>query len=488
RATSRCTPGTCQPACRQRPSRYRDRPASAEHPTHRGRRQQCARDLAGVQFGHGLLGRRRIPDGADLSGWPAAAPGAGRQGGLRGGGPTVSWCRPDGLPECGGYPGSPAGGCAGAAGGCGGGARRQPDALPLSTAIASRLHRRIRAARRRAGLPAGADDTRAGRGQSFRRHRGAVSGARGWLVAQRGTEYTMITKTREHTRKNALSHVCCLTAASLVIAVASLTGCSSATPDASAQASSPQNVTLTAAQRTSIHLLTVAPVTYHTSITTTAVVDFDHDRSTPLLAPFSGPVTRVMANLGDRVAAGQALATVNSPDFTTAVGAYRKAVITASAADEVAANDRFLYAHQAISQRENADAQATAVGADADRTAALQGLIALHVDPKTFAALRAGKPLALGQGVIRAPIAGTVVEKSIAPGQTLVAGTSPCFTIADTATMWVMAQVFGADVARVHIGDSATVSTGNGGAPLTGTVTNIGAVVDPDTRSVTARV
>jgi len=298
----------------------------------------------------------------------------------------------------------------------------------------------------------------------------------------------MITKTREHTRKNALSHVCCLTAASLVIAVASLTGCSSATPDASAQASSPQNVTLTAAQRTSIHLLTVAPVTYHTSITTTAVVDFDHDRSTPLLAPFSGPVTRVMANLGDRVAAGQALATVNSPDFTTAVGAYRKAVITASAADEVAANDRFLYAHQAISQRENADAQATAVGADADRTAALQGLIALHVDPKTFAALRAGKPLALGQGVIRAPIAGTVVEKSIAPGQTLVAGTSPCFTIADTATMWVMAQVFGADVARVHIGDTATVDPGDGAGPITGEVTNVGAVIDPDTRSVSARV
>ncbi|HZT00757.1 MAG TPA: efflux RND transporter periplasmic adaptor subunit [Steroidobacteraceae bacterium] len=229
-------------------------------------------------------------------------------------------------------------------------------------------------------------------------------------------------------------------------------------------------------------------MTYRTNITTTAIVDLDHDRSTPVLAPFSGPVTRVMVSLGDHVTAGQALATVNSPDFTTAVGAYRKALITASAADAVASNDRFLYAHQAISQRENADAQAAAVGADADRTAALQGLLALHVDPKTIATLRAGKPPALGQAVIRAPIAGTVVEKSIAPGQTLSAGTSPCFTIADTSRMWVMAQVFGADVSRVHVGDSATVSTGNGEAPLTGTVTNIGAVVDPDTRSVTARV
>jgi cobalt-zinc-cadmium efflux system membrane fusion protein len=277
-------------------------------------------------------------------------------------------------------------------------------------------------------------------------------------------------------------------AAAVNVTLASLAGCSGTTPDGNRQADTPQNVTLTDAQRTSIHLLTVEATTYRTSITTTAIVDFDHDRSTPVLAPFSGPVTRVMATLGDHVAAGQALAMVNSPDFTTAVGAYRKAIITASAADAVASNDSFLFAHQAISQRENADAQATAVGADADRSAALQGLIALHVDPRTITAIRTGKPLALGQGVIRAPIAGTVVEKSIGPGQTLSAGSSACFTIADTSRMWVMAQVFGGDLAQVHAGDAATIDVGDGSTQLSGTVTNVGAVVDPDTRSVSARV
>lgn len=302
----------------------------------------------------------------------------------------------------------------------------------------------------------------------------------------------MITKSPECTRSVALPRIAPSPAVWLAaianVALAALTGCSPTAPAASSQAGTPQNVSLTAAQQTSIHLLTVAPASYHTSITTTAVVDFDHDRSTPVLAPFSGPVTRVLVTLGDHVAAGQALAMVNSPDFTTAVGAYRKALITASAADAVAQNDRFLYAHQAISQRENADAQATAVGADADRSAALQALIALHANPQTIAAIRAGKPLALGQGVIRAPIAGTVVAKSIGPGQTLASGTSPCFTIADTSRMWVMAQVFGADLAQVHAGDAATINIGETGTQLTGTVTNVGAVVDPDTRSVIARV
>lgn len=51
-----------------------------------------------------------------------------------------------------------------------------------------------------------------------------------------------------------------------------------------------------------------------------------------------------------------------------------------------------------------------------------------------------------------------------------------------------MAHVFGADVAQVHVGDDATINIGDGGTALSGTVTNVGPVVDPDTRSVTARI
>ncbi|MGH8259415.1 MAG: efflux RND transporter periplasmic adaptor subunit [Steroidobacteraceae bacterium] len=295
-------------------------------------------------------------------------------------------------------------------------------------------------------------------------------------------------KNAECARRRRLPSVGRLVGVGVVIALAALAGCSSGTPDDDARAGTPQNVGLTAAQRASIHLLTVEPSTYRDSLTTNGIVEFDQNRTTPVLAPFSGPVTRVLVSLGDRVTAGQALALVNSPDFTIAVGAYRKAVILAAAADEVASNDRVLYAHQAISERENAGAQAAAVSADADRTAAYQGLISLHVDRKTIVALRAGKALAVRQGVIRAPIAGTVVEKSIAPGQALSAGTSPCFTIADTSRMWVMAQVFGGDVAQVHVGDTAAIDTGGRAAAIVGTVTNVGSVVSPDTRSVSARV
>ena len=273
-----------------------------------------------------------------------------------------------------------------------------------------------------------------------------------------------------------------------IMSAAFVAGCSSGHNAQQDASTTPHNVTLTKAQQSSIHVVTVEPAQYHATITTTGLVDFDHDRATDIVAPFSGAVTKVLVTQGQHVAKGQALAEVDSPDFAAAAGAYRKAVLAAKAADAVAANDRALYAHQAISQRENAQAQADAAGADADRDAALQTLVALHMDAKTIADIRDGKPAAGGRGVIRAPIAGTLVAKSIAPGQALAAGTTPCFTIADTSKMWVMANVFGDDAARVKTGDSASIDLGAGDKPMTGTVTNVGAVVDPDTRSVQARV
>ena len=51
------------------------------------------------------------------------------------------------------------------------------------------------------------------------------------------------------------------------------------------------------------------------------------------------------------------------------------------------------------------------------------------------------------RALIRSPIAGTVVEKLITPGELLQAGTTPCFTVANLSRVWVMAQIFGSDLA-----------------------------------------
>lgn len=272
-----------------------------------------------------------------------------------------------------------------------------------------------------------------------------------------------------------------------MVALMLLAGCSGHSSQEAAS-TTPHNVTLTSAQQQSLHVVEVKPTTYHTTISTTGVVDFDHDRAADVVAPFSGAVTKVLVTPGEHVKRGQPLAEVASPDYAAAAGGYRKAVLAAKAADSIAANDRALFAKQAISERENAQAQADAASADADRDAALQALVALHMDPQTIARVRTGQGVADSHGVIRAPIAGTVVARSIAPGQTIAAGSSACFTIADTSKMWVVAHVFGDAAARVHVGDAASIDTGDGGKPIAGEVGNVGAVIDPDTRSVDVRI
>ena len=80
------------------------------------------------------------------------------------------------------------------------------------------------------------------------------------------------------------------------------------------------------------------------------------------------------------------------------------------------------------------------------------------------------------------------MEKLITPGELLQAGTTPCFTVANLSRVWVMAQIFGSDLASVSLGDSGRVVTGIGSNNFSGKVDNISALVDPDTRSVAVRV
>ena len=282
---------------------------------------------------------------------------------------------------------------------------------------------------------------------------------------------------------------CRLAPVLVLAAIVSVAGCSSQSEEnAPATTSIASDVTLTSAQRQHLQIETVAPTTFRRSIDTTGVVDFDNDQATSVLAPFSGPVSRLMASLGERVSKGQELATVSSPDFAAAFAAYRKALVTAATARHLADLEKDLLQHQGVSEREEEQAQTDADNAEADRAAALQALLALNVDAQTVKDIQANRLVARMEGTIRSPIAGIVVEKLITPGQLVEAGTTPCFTVADLSRVWVQARIFGPDVAAVRNGDTADVESDIDATHLQGTVTNVSALVDPDTRSVIARV
>jgi cobalt-zinc-cadmium efflux system membrane fusion protein len=257
---------------------------------------------------------------------------------------------------------------------------------------------------------------------------------------------------------------------------------------ANGSAATAGNARLSPAQRQNIQLYTVAPSRFRKSIETSGAVDFDADQATTVLAPFGGPVSRLLVSLGQQVQKGEPLAEVQSPDFATAIDTYRKALATARTDRRLADLDQDLLQHHGVSQREAEQAETDAVNAEADRDAALQGLVSLNVTPQSIQDIQDGRTLTRPDGLIRSPIAGTVVEKLITPGELLQAGSTPCFTVADLSRVWVLAQVFGSDLDSISVGDSADIETGTDSRRWTGRVDNIASLVDPDTRSVSVRV
>jgi membrane fusion protein, heavy metal efflux system len=261
----------------------------------------------------------------------------------------------------------------------------------------------------------------------------------------------------------------------------------SAADSAANNPGAPKNVILTAEQRQRIQLVTVQPVSFRPVVEATGNIAFNGDRSTQVLSTVSGPATRVVVNPGAVVTKGQPLAYVSSPDFASAVANYRKAQTAFRNAKRIADRDSALFKNDALARGELEQAQADLAAAEADLEAAVQSMRALGVEESQIQAIQQGRAAPI-EAIIRAPIAGTVVEKLIADGQLLAAGSTPCFTIADLSTMWVMANVFANDLKDVAVGQPVDIIADISQAPIAGRVDYIAALADPGTKAVSVRI
>ena len=256
----------------------------------------------------------------------------------------------------------------------------------------------------------------------------------------------------------------------------------------SATATVSSGFTLPAAQKARIQIVVATPALFQPAVDVTGTVAFNGDRSTQVLSPVSGPVAQLLVQVGTRVVKGASLATVSSPDFATAVAAYRKAESTYRNLKRIAEQDVELFKTDAIARRDVEQAQTDAAAAAADRDAALEQMRSLGVDSRSIEQIRSNPAVQNIPAVIRSPISGTVVERLITPGQLLQAGSTPAFTVADLSTVWVLANVFEADLATVRPGQPATVTSSVSPDPFIGTVNYVSAIVDPASRATSVRL
>lgn len=247
----------------------------------------------------------------------------------------------------------------------------------------------------------------------------------------------------------------------------------------------PQLFTIPADQMSHIQVVTIEPGRLSRTLRLTGSVAFNAFKTTPVITQVGGPVSRILVVPGEYVREGQPLLEVSSADYSQLLATYLKARSTLRVATENYKRAQDLYAHLAIAQRDLLQAESDQIQAQADTNAAVQAMRVLGVkDPDALAK----QSTAFSQVPLLAPIGGEVVERLVSPGQVLQAGSTQAFTISDTRTVWVLANIYQADLAYIHTGDRVMVQTDAYSETFRGRISYISPALDPNTRTLQARV
>ena len=211
--------------------------------------------------------------------------------------------------------------------------------------------------------------------------------------------------------------------------------------DSTTRAALPTSVTFTAAQvaHAGVRWEAVSMSTSSQTATVPGEIVPNEDRTARLGAPARGRIVTVSIRPGDRVVAGQAVVTLQSPDASAAQSDVAKAeadVASREAEAKYAASARAradrLLALKAI-PRQDYD---RAVTDDEHARAALSQANAELLRARTTARQLSVESEGNGEIVIRAPAPGVVLARPALPGTVVEAGT-PLVVITDAASLWL---------------------------------------------------
>ena len=265
-----------------------------------------------------------------------------------------------------------------------------------------------------------------------------------------------------------------------------LTGCQDPglTATSETHASTPELFTIPPEQMSHVQVLNVQPTKLVRTLRLTGTVAYNAFRTTPVISPVSGPVSRVVVVPGQRVRRGDPMLYVASPDYSQLRTNYLKAKDASALAEKALARAKDLYEHKAISEQGLEQAQSAAVQASSDLASAQAALKVLGV---TDLDELANAPPSF-EVPVRAPIDGEVVEQDVAVGQLLQPGTTQCFLISDTSSVWVLVNVYEKDLPFVRAGDPVTIQTDAYPDRFQGRISYVAASLDPNTRTLQARI
>lgn len=206
---------------------------------------------------------------------------------------------------------------------------------------------------------------------------------------------------------------------------------------------------------------------------------WDEDRTVRIFTPFAGRVSRLVAQVGDKVVVGQVLAELQSPDFAAAQADARKSQAMLTFSKQALGRVKELVANGVAAGKDLYQAEADYANAEAEANRA-QARLKLY-----------GNSQNVDQRFnLVSPVAGTIVERNINPGQELRPDqpTAPQFVVTDPTRLWVQLDAAESDLKLLKPGAPIVVTSNQyPDDSFAGELKQIADFIDPISRSLKLR-
>ncbi|MFT4155892.1 efflux RND transporter periplasmic adaptor subunit [Parafilimonas sp.] len=225
---------------------------------------------------------------------------------------------------------------------------------------------------------------------------------------------------------------------------------------------------------------TVTTCNVDDALTLSGQVSFNENNVIKVFPRSSGQVTESKVTLGDKVKKGQVLAVIRSADVAGNYADLSGADADIAIAKREMENQQSLYQNGIASEKDYNEARQNYQKALSAKEK-IQSSISINSGTRSSAS---------GVYQLVAPIDGYVVEKKVNAGDFIRSDMGDnLFTISDLKNVWIWANVFEADIARVHEGDNVEVTTlAFPNKVYTGKIDQVSQVLDPENKAMKVRI
>ena len=236
-----------------------------------------------------------------------------------------------------------------------------------------------------------------------------------------------------------------------------------------------------------IEIQAVGPRQMSTTFEVPGEIKADETRVAQVVPRLQGVVVEVASKEGDTIQRGDLMAVISSRELAEAKSTFLAAAQRLQFARGAMEREENLWKKKISAEQEYLEARRQFEEARLGQDLASQKLVAIGLTPAAVNALSTAAPESLPRYEIRAPITGTVVERHLTVGEAVPADRN-IFVIADLSSVWIDASIPAKDLARVRMGQVATIVATDLGLTAPGRITFIRSLIGEQSRRATARI